>query len=164
MHGALQAVSRTVRVVQVLNPLYGMNIIYWQARLPGAHQHVMLVPGIGLECAVHAAGVIGGRFIFKAAAIADTHPFVFVATTEPFNTIKMSFLIRIDSKKDTNDNILCAVCDKGVTWYKISLFELDKVTEIFKKVQPDYFLHMAWKMESGLKLDSEENEKWAKAV
>ncbi|MET2984909.1 NAD-dependent epimerase/dehydratase family protein [Aureibaculum conchae] len=50
--------------------------------------------------------------------------------------------------------------NKNVNWYYIDLFDTAKVEEVFKQVKATYFLHLAWKVESGLKLNSNENEKW----
>ena len=50
--------------------------------------------------------------------------------------------------------------DPKVNWHYVDLFNTEKVEEIFKTIKPKYFLHLAWKVESGLKLDSDENEKW----
>ncbi len=49
---------------------------------------------------------------------------------------------------------------EGVIWYQLDLFDLDKVEKIFKEVKPKFLMHLAWKMETGLKLDSDENESW----
>jgi len=47
-----------------------------------------------------------------------------------------------------------------VIWHYIDLFNTEVVEEVFKRIRPTHFLHLAWKVESGLKLDSDENEKW----
>jgi len=45
-------------------------------------------------------------------------------------------------------------------WYIIDLFETNEVEKLFKKIKPTHFLHLAWKVESGLSFGSNENEKW----
>ncbi len=48
----------------------------------------------------------------------------------------------------------------NVYWYEIDLFDLEKIEFFFKEIKPTYFLHLAWKVESGLSFGSNENEKW----
>lgn len=48
----------------------------------------------------------------------------------------------------------------NICWYNIDLFDIENVELIFEKVKPTFMIHLAWKMETGLMLDSEENEKW----
>lgn len=50
--------------------------------------------------------------------------------------------------------------NNNIFWYKIDLFDVNEIERIFKEVRPSHFMHLAWKMETGLMLNSEENEKW----
>ncbi len=49
---------------------------------------------------------------------------------------------------------------ENIYWHTIDLFNIDKVEKLFKEIKPTYFLHLAWKVESGLSFGSNENEKW----
>ncbi|HBS11720.1 MAG TPA: hypothetical protein DEO36_04135 [Flavobacteriaceae bacterium] len=49
---------------------------------------------------------------------------------------------------------------ENLFWYTVDLFETAKVEELFQKIKPTHFLHLAWKVESGLSFGSNENEKW----
>lgn len=50
--------------------------------------------------------------------------------------------------------------NENVSWYNVDLFNNKKIESVFKKVRPTFFMHLAWKMETGLNLNSENNEKW----
>jgi len=49
---------------------------------------------------------------------------------------------------------------ENLFWYTVDLFETTEVERLFKKIKPTHFLHLAWKVESGLSFGSNENEKW----
>jgi len=48
----------------------------------------------------------------------------------------------------------------NVIWHTLDLFDLDSLESLIKKIKPTYLLHLAWKVETGLNLESDENEKW----
>lgn len=50
--------------------------------------------------------------------------------------------------------------NESIVWYEIDLFDLTEVQGIFDRIKPDYFMHLAWKMQTGLNLNYDENEEW----
>lgn len=49
---------------------------------------------------------------------------------------------------------------KNVVWHNIDLFDENDFINVLKLVKPNYLMHLAWKMETGLNLNSNNNEKW----
>ena len=47
-----------------------------------------------------------------------------------------------------------------INWYNVDLFDEAGIEDIFKAIKPNYFIHLAWKMETGLNLNSEGNKEW----
>lgn len=66
-----------------------------------------------------------------------------------------NYKIHAISRSEREDNV-----QKNLFWYKIDLLNSNSINELLKEVKPDYLIHLAWKIGSGLKHDSVENDKW----
>jgi len=47
-----------------------------------------------------------------------------------------------------------------VNWHSVDLFDLSKVSDLMGLIKPNYLMHLAWEVEPGLNLNSDNNEKW----
>lgn len=69
--------------------------------------------------------------------------------------INKNYEIHAISRFEKKNNI-----KKNFFWYQIDLLESNEIEKIIEKAKPKYLIHLAWKIGSGLKHESTENDNW----